>query len=276
MRKILLSLFAILLLQVSKAQTAHSVDSLRKFSYFIFGNDIGYLNKNIPDKTLSRFIHGTCFFARIEGSTFLISAKHVLTPFNTLDSTYSSWYPDTLYIKVKSAITFNDTLWPVATDYKDTVHGSYFYNDPDVFVLKMKDEKRYFFYSVENYFKVNLADSEIQKSAYLFGFPFIKSPSFEDMMGLSSSICKLSAYTKIGSVISLGDGHYDAHHYWFSMDPDCTFREGDSGSPIFFKETNEKYWLFGGLVSAYNPQSKLVSITRPDEVLKKLILSLDK
>src|SRR5688572_22722007 len=128
-----ISVFLFIILIISKglnSQQAHPVDSLQKFSYFIFGAEGGYFNR--PDGTIAHFVSGTCFFVKDSNRTFLVSAKHVLTPFNPVDSTLNPHFPNTLYVKMKSAKTDNDTLWSInVKEIKDTVSGSFDYKDPD-------------------------------------------------------------------------------------------------------------------------------------------------
>lgn len=260
----------ILLLFLSNAtygQQAHSPDSLKQFCYFIFGAEGGYFNRVAGRK--SHFANGTGFFARIENRTFLISAKHVLTPFSPLDSTFYPYFPDTLYVKVKSAKTNNDTLWSIyVKPIKDTIKGSYFYKDPDVFVMELKDTQSYKFSSLELYFLPNIADSSIQKEVYICGYPSIDSPSFEDLMALPPSSTKVLMKSKLDYVLNIGNGKFDPITYRGEV-IEGNFQKGYSGSPVFFKEVNGKYWLFGGVASAFAPAINEVMIVRPNEVLRK-------
>jgi hypothetical protein len=254
--------------QTNAQKSAHAVDSLKSFSYFIFGTNGGYFNRS--SGTIAHFVNGTCFFAKVDNRLFLISAKHVLTPFNPIDSTFDPFYPDTLYVKVKSAVSNQDTLWniyikPLVISAKMDLY----FRKPDVFIVELKDDKHFKVNSLELYLEPNIFDSTIQKTAYIFGYPSISSPTFEDLMALPPSLAKMELTTKFETVLDIGHGNYDMLNFRGKI-VDGVFLGGFSGSPIFIKETKGEYWLFGGLVSAYNPNNNTGIFVKPNEVLREL------
>src|SRR6267378_187749 len=78
-------------------------DSLKKYSYFLFG-----LKKNSNSA-----VQGTAFFIRQNGKLYLLTASHLLEGFSSLGNTKDINYPDTIFVRVNYLNARNVNAWPI-------------------------------------------------------------------------------------------------------------------------------------------------------------------
>ena len=250
----------------AQEQKRSALDSLSDYSYFLFGVKGGYFNKR--SGTEAEFYFGTCFFVKKNNHVFLVSAKHVVTPCNIVDSSRDSDFPDSLYVRIRSKKTRKYILYPIRIKM-DSVECRPYYQEADAFVYEIKNASKYLINSVENYLVENIADSSIEKEAYTCGYPNVFSINFESLMNYKPKISKITMESKLNMVLVLGDGIYDTINYFAKLDSGV-LKSGNSGSPVFFQSKTDGAFIFGGLLSRGNARTHETYFVKPKEVIDKI------
>jgi len=252
-------------------------DSLQKFSYFIFGIYPGYYNGvywHVP-----RYFNGTGFFLRTGKRIFLVSAKHVLTPWNPVDSTMDDKYPDSIYIRVKSKATQSLALWPINTKYiKAAVKEDIYYKDPDVFVYEVdnKEAQEFEINSLETYMIPNLSDSDLlNHHGYGFGYPSIPYSYFQSFVSNPPHLFECEIENKILGDLDVGNGKYDSFDYQAYLYSGIIL-PGISGSPVFYRAREGDRWLLGGVLSSGQPKIRKIKFIHPNMIIQQLSNLLEK
>ncbi|PWT96806.1 MAG: hypothetical protein C5B52_14875 [Bacteroidetes bacterium] len=243
-----------------------ALDSLSDYSYFLFGVKGGYFNKK--SGTEAEFYFGTGFFVKQDQKVFLVSAKHVLTPCNIVDSSRDDDFPDSLYVRIKSRKTKRYMLYPIRIKM-DSVQCRPYYQEADAYAYEIKNPSKYFINSVEKFVVDDVADSSIESEAYTCGYPNVVSLNFEELMKNKPKISKIKLASKLNMVLVLGDGIYDTINYFANLDSGV-LRSGNSGSPVFFQDKKDGKFIFGGLLSRGSTHTHETYFVKPKEVIEKI------
>jgi hypothetical protein len=210
---------------------------LQKYSYLIFGT---YNVKHFRDNISFDLVQGTCFFIRLNGVVYLISAKHVLTPWDPDRNIKRANYPDTLSVRLMDVEgTYNYVPIDIKA-IKDTITGDSYFNDPDVFVIRFDDTAGYVINSIEKFirpFKYDYGD-KLAMWGYPLKYHTITHDNFTLFKIQNSS---LTTGTFHASSINLSKINYLMKR----DDPRQKF--GCSGSPVFLKSNEQPDWVFGGV-----------------------------
>ncbi len=247
----------------------HTFAELKKYSYQIYGF------KATPVAGGMIQLHsggGTGFFIKMNGKTFLVSAKHVLTRWDADSLRKKIDYPDTLKIRIPSIL--GDTIdYPISfKKINDTITGGAFYEEPDVYAIEFPSAGNYKINSIESFFDTCILNSRDTISFY--GYPAINEPL--------NSIDALERYRSRALTLSIGfyaskttfpytlmDQRYDNFDYGL-LRTDALDRRGCSGSPLFKKDYSTGRVVFAGLLSKADSTTRSSLIVRPEFILQKI------
>ena len=230
----LVALFAAYTMNTPEIQkTGH----LQKYSYLIFGT---YNVKYFGDNVSFDIVQGTCFFIRLNGAVYLISAKHVLTPWDPDKNMKRTNYPDTLRVRIMD-VEGNYNYVPINISViRDTISGNSYFNDPDVFVIRFDDTAGCIINSIEKFirpFKYESGD-KLAMWGYPLKYHTITRENFTPFKVQNSSLTTGVFY---GNSINSSQINYLMKR----DDPRQKF--GCSGSPVFLKANEQSDWIFGGV-----------------------------
>ena len=243
------------------AQT-NIMDTLQKYSYYVSGK------KKSPDGLSMQTVEGTCFFVKAGNKTFLVSAKHVMTYWSTSDASKPDLYPDTLFIRFPAADTGRFIDYPVdIRQIKAHVQGSYYYKEPDVFVLEFPDTAKIQINTIED---ITLHDppKDLLASAVVYGFPpqisdGIKKGAYLEARLYSSPLENITYQDNKRNVpVS------DTINYLIKCRTDVS--GGYSGAPVFLKNDGSDRWYFAGIVSQGVPGDNYFFVVKPVWLQKKI------
>lgn len=235
-------------------------DSLSKYSYLI------------QAKTPGTKLQATGFFARYQQRLFFITAAHCITGWDPFQFKKIDGFPDTLFIR-----TSNDTgrlhylSLPVA-DIKRSTQPFHDYEVPDVYVIEIKNPKRYPVYSVEKYFNERPRCESI-KSIWVSGYSHK-----EDYNEYFTDRQQPLTVTAI-----LGDAYCfypfrpeakrpDQLNYVTQFDDNGA--KGLSGAPAYLL-TENKHIVFGGLYIGGGNGLRTGMVVRPEYVIDKIISEIN-
>jgi len=248
----------------------NNVDSLAKYSYLIFGYNV---LKHTSEGDSINFIIGTCFFVQDNDITFLVSAKHVLTGWNTDSSKKTIPYPDTLCIRLYDS-QGNIIFVPIRIKrIKDTIKGGYGYSDPDVFVYKCEEVKNYKINSIKAFYNQN--KDKYLRSISVYGYPFHESinhqniEKFSNQKPILTEGIMISALSDKVLINRLNKTFLDTLNYHIKTNVSVS-RQGYSGSPVFTKNKQNNQWLFYGIFSMEDKDYLGASIVKPNIVIQKI------
>ena len=253
-------LSAVFFLTILTAITAmaqnHAMDSLKKYSYYVFGK------QPTADGESMQTVEGTCFFIKTDSTVFLVSAKHLMTSWSTADAEKLSLYPDTLFIRFPSA--GNSSFFDFAIDIrplKAAAEGSYYYNEPDIFVMPFPDAAK-FSVNMLSVTELEPIPAGVNAASVVYGFP--KTDPFLLEGRLYSSPAENISYrdNKKNAAIS------DKINYLIKCDG--MVQGGYSGAPVFLKNDDAAAWYFGGIVSQGVPGDNYFFVVKPAFLLEQV------
>lgn len=269
MNKIFLLLFFSFLFGYKNLASAQ--DTLQQYSYMIVGIDNPRLSKN-GDLNFNTPT-GTCFFIRIKNRLLLVSAKHVLTPWEPNVGTKSPIFPDTLYIRFENEKSHSFEFEPIdVTKIKDTISGGNAYNDPDVFVIEYTNPSNRKLNSIEKFF-APISEDDIS-IACMVGYPSHEK-SFQTLLFRKAVSMNAEILNSINKPNTINDNVHkktilDTLNYIIKP-INGTPEPGFSGSPVFIKSKSSNSWLFGGIVSQGVLEDNFLMIVKPQIVAQKII-----
>jgi hypothetical protein len=211
---------------------------------------------------------GTGFFIRAKGKLFLVSAKHVLTPWNC-DSVRAIYpFPDTARIRLYT----KDGDWNyVLVDLKkikDTITGSNCIDDPDIFVMPFPDIPGFAINSIEAFIKPfeNIPDSA---TIVYCGFPHehITPESFRRVINSKPSMSTGFTLYPFANPY-LHNNRIDTINV-FMQRFDTLSVPGYSGSPVFLKNARGE-WIFCGVTSHGSSTYPFTVFVRSKFVMEKI------
>lgn len=254
-----------LILFLLLVKSVYSQDSLMKYSYFVYGKK--QVGKNIDSK------QGTCLFIRKGGKIFLVSAKHVFTVWQSNDSSISTKRFDTLYIRFPKSDGKGAVFHPIdVRRYNDQIEGSYYYKDPDLFVIEFKAAEKYQINSIEKLFNNSLGNKN--DNFICFGFPSAKNETPNNFMFVSAKNFRGTLISSLNENLNYQDRRRnvkvaDAINYAVTTRSNV-YGGGYSGAPVFIQDGKSRKWYFGGIVSQGLPIDRLVFIVKPSILINRI------
>jgi hypothetical protein len=234
-------------------------DSLKEHSYYIYGN------QKSADGSYMVSVEATCFFVRAGEKIYLVSAKHVLTSWSTADSTKPAVYPDTLFVRIPLTNSGPVTDIPVdIRDIKSGAHGSYYYNEPDIFAMEFSDPGK----TKINAFNIaDIAADSIatkkrdQAAAVAYGFPAGTKTNEKSPVPLSGRVFSLPDENINYRDNQRGAEVRDIVNYLVKFDEPV--KPGYSGAPVFLEDKDSAKWFFAGVISQGVPEGNYMFVVKP-------------
>ena len=229
-------------------------DSLQKYSYLIFGFKFSGTKEGQYLKLDP--VQGTCFFIRSNERLFLVSAKHVFSPwrYKLANTRKLGSMPDTLLIKVLDTSNRIITI-PLNIQglNKDTTTGLSLAQDPDAVVFEIKNKAHYKLNSIEGL--IQDPQDYILSDVVLYGYPLtvdIRPLDPDKYLAQESFIIEGNSITDFYSPVKFrNDGKILESFDYFTFQRDNNkIKGGPSGSPVFLRDYNSGRWLFGGVYSS--------------------------
>lgn len=234
--------------------------SFHKYSYKIFG----FFNvRDSAGFKVFESVQSTCFFFKKNNKTFLVSAKHSLTPWDN-EKLLKNPFPDTLKLRLFDSlglpIFYNIDIRKI----KDTVSGGNVYEDPDLFLIEFRDAEKYPVNSIEHFL---VSDNDSIGEVISFGFPSIKL--------VPGNMLEVLFYQKAvltqGNIIFQKDTVFPYSNLMYLIQRKDTFDKiGCSGSPVFYRKDTLDAWRFGGIFVRSNQQFSHSLILKPKFLLNQL------
>ena len=233
----------------NSTSSSSSIDSLKKYSYYISG----YNGESL--------IKGTGFFVRANDKLFFITSKYLISPYDTLCNPLQSpnywtiFIPDTpgkgkfKSMKIDLQKTQNAITCPFA---------------PDIVSIKMKD-------SIAD--KVNsidlrtspLSKSQTEDSVVVYGYPdFYKGNT-------RTYLLKPAAYI-VGVCQISSDVSNNVNCRFISENIDMNDSlKGYSGAPVFGKSSDTGKWQFIGCWLTASQHNKSMTLIKPTTIYRKIV-----
>jgi len=232
---------------------------LQGFSYLIFGfTDMKYSSGNY----YFNIKQGTCFFIRSNNRTYLVSAKHAITPWNGDISKKEDTFPDTLMLRLFDSVG-KIVLCPIdIREMKDKVDGGYFYDDPDVYIFEFKEAGKFKVNTIDN-FNQNFNDSMVEVVSY--GYPNIKLvPGNMDIFLEQKPTLTAGKTIKKNSINRLPVSEKNNNTSYAILRTDTLPKKGCSGSPVFYRRDSLDNWKFGGVFVRSSEEVPISTIVKPE------------
>jgi hypothetical protein len=241
--KYLIAVTLIFITDYSFAQLNKSVDSLKKYSYFIGG-----------DTTLLEGIghsQGTAFFVKKGDKKFLVAAKHTLSGCDNFNYKEPR-YPNSMKVLIPNTkLSINDTFMVRTAIIKDTANCSSFAQDADAMIYPLDK-------ATIKKSKLNFINSRISKiqskyaSIIFWGFPKgSKEPKLFSSKNFTVEEFKLT---------KLSDGTFinDSINYYITIHDEDVNEGliGFSGAPVFLQDGLSLKFAFLGVLSGTNNKER--------------------
>ena len=261
-----LTLLALLiLLKVSSVGQNLDTAHLQDYSYLIFGftdvkDSSGFKTFNITQ--------GTCFFIKSDNKTFLVSAKHAVTPWDGDSLKKKDVFPDTLKLRLEDSTGHPFFIDLDIRQTKDSITGDYFYNDPDIFLFEFFEADRFKVHTIES--KIEDFDNS-RTEIVTYGYPKIKL-----VPGNFDSFIKQKPSITSGRIINKSTIHQlpinekiNTTSFAFQR-TDSLPKKGCSGSPVFYRKDSLDNWKFGGVFVRSSNEVPISTVVKPEFVQRLL------
>jgi hypothetical protein len=240
MKSLILLLFPL----YCSAQVEDAINSLKKYSYQIYGL-YALINKPLETNTTG----GTCFFFKKNNTLFLITAKHVLV--GCVDSSSNSkkadFFPNRMYVALSKDA--KDTLIINTSTIRDTAKCPTMFNDPDVIVIPVINSVGKTINSIENLVAPLFQYTD---NLLVIGYPGINFIDSDTLKIPDPSVMKWKngKYDFFGMAIP-GTKIADTIHWWLDQKdyPVGKATKGYSGAPFYVQDSITKKWRIAGLLS---------------------------
>jgi hypothetical protein len=237
------------------AQT-HPMDSLKKYSYYVFGN------QPTPDGKSMQTVEGGCFFVKADSGIFLVSAKHLFTSWSTADAEKPVLYPDTLFVRLTAADGNGFVDFPIdIRKIKAQVQGSFYYNEADIFVLPFPDTGRFTINAI-SLAEIEPVSADTKTSSIVYGFP--KTNPYHLEGRVFSSPGENITYRDNKRNVDVND------KINYLIECEGVVQGGYSGAPVFLKKDGSETWYFGGIVSQGVPGDNYFFVVKPVFLLQAI------
>jgi hypothetical protein len=255
MRLILLLLIPLF----SLSQSQEKIDSLKKYTYFIYGK-----------YGVNNAIVGSGCFVKSNGKTFVVSNKHVLTAWDGKKNMKKDSFPDTMWVKIPLPEANNFYELPINSKaISDTITGNTFFKDPDVFVWEVFIPKKVHINTLENFIERSVNQSQLDNLVYSWSYPYYFT-SHIPTTNIPPPPCELSIstfHTQLAERVRVyGTNEYDTIYYTLKKKFGKA-GHGSSGSPVFFLSYDTRRWIFAGLISGTGISDDFIVVIKPSFVI---------
>ena len=261
MPKCLFAFIAIFISAISYSQDAP--DSLGKYSYLV----------RIDKRCVNA--QATGFFARYQQRLFFITAAHCLTGWDPIAFKPIENFPDTIFIRLSND-TSNVSFLPLpVAGIKKSSKPFHQLESPDVYVVEIKNGKKYRVNSVEEFFDAEVP-CELATKVLVSGYSYSKEvddyskdrqqPLLLDN-ALENAYCMYPYRADVKS--------YDRLHYVTSFSEKNISHAGLSGAPAYLL-TKDETIVFGGIyIGGSGLGSGRGMIVRPEYVINKIMARIN-
>lgn len=241
-----------------KASAQDLSDSLGKYSYLIQTNEKG------------RKSQATGFFARYQQRLFFITAAHCITGWDPFTFKAINNFPDTVSIRLSNDTSKLIYLRLPISGIKKASKPFREYESPDVYVIEIKEPKKYRVFSVEQFFTKEMK-CDVAKKVFVTGYPHAegyndylcdRQQPFTSSATLGQAYCVYSFRPEAKS--------YDKFNY-FTHFKEGAIGPGLSGAPAYLL-TEDKQIVFGGIYIGGDLNAiRTGMVVRPEYVINKIM-----
>lgn len=236
----------VVLLFACKNKHPKIITNLAKYSYYIVGF-----------ATDSTIIEGSCFFMKSGAKTYLITAKHIIAPFDSLCNKVITI--DYLQINLPRAnnMTHRKTAYLKIKKIQDAISCPI---NLDVIAIEIQNAEKYSLNTIESYLPRHIP--ETIDSMIIYGFPRLKSRFFVNY--LRGGVFLLSPQSEIlSNKINFNDTidtiSYNVKANGISVD----YLRDFSGSPVFVRDKSTGSWVFLGCWGTSYVPGKYIKVIKP-------------
>jgi hypothetical protein len=244
-----------------KASTQDLSDSLSKYSYLVQTNEKGLKSQ------------ATGFFVRYKHRLFFITAAHFLTGWDPIRFKPIENFPDTVFIRLSNDTSNLKYLPLLISGIKKTAKPLPEYESADVYVVEIKEAKKYPVFSVEQFFDEEM-QCELARKVFVSGYPHAegyndylrdRQQPFTSANTLDQAYC-IDSFRPEANL-------YDPLHY-FTHFKDNVTGPGLSGAPAYLL-TEDKTIVFGGIyIGGESKAIRSGMIVRPEYVKSKIMAKI--
>jgi hypothetical protein len=253
-----LGILYILLQCINTQALSQGVDSLAKYSYYVFAftTDCKYVN----GVKICRMVRYTAFIVQKNNKIYLVSAAHSFFDLQHKGQKPLSYiYPTHFQLRLYNKTTHLPETIDIDVSNKRPA-SNYFYSNPDVYAFEVNIPEKYEINSVEKFFTNNPNDFQKPIRGVSFGYP--------EFLNHSLSEAPIKCILNTSTYLDLFSATENINESDAALQPiECQAGVGDSGSPLFLILSNSKI-IFGGLCIAEN--EGYVIFVRPKDVMNKL------
>ena len=237
-------------------------DSMRRYSYLI------------QAKTQGSKLQATGFFARYQNRLFFVTAAHCITGWDPFTFKRIESFPDTLFIRMTNDTSKLHYLPLPVADIKRNTQPFHEYETPDVYVVEIKNPKRYPVNSVEKYFKER-PRCETITDIWVSGYP----PKDGYDQYLADRQQPFTSTAVLGKAYCYypfcpGARRPDELNYTAQLKEAAT-NPGFAGAPVYLL-TENMHIVFGGLYIGGSDKSlRSGMVVRPEYVIDKIIAEIN-
>jgi len=253
--------------QLSNSQTI-TTDSLKKFSYFVFGTT-----------SQNNIVQGTASFIKYNDEIYLLTAAHVLDGWDYASNSSKGNYPDTLYVRVFTKDSMKPEFIPISTkDIKEKNEKKFFFETADLLILKVQIPHNCVVNTLEEFIDWTNIPTDEPRDVLVFGYPvdstdndfghYINNINSQEATGTIKQ--KYSSPVRFFENNVVDTINYVAFYQSGNVD------HGYSGSPTFFLYKSDKdnsilKISFGGVLCIRNEIHRYMTIVRPEIIVSKLL-----
>lgn len=241
-----------------KAPAQQLDDSLSKYSYLVQTN-----NKQSKSQA-------TGFFVRYRHRLFFITAAHCLTGWDPFGFKQIENFPDTVFIRLSNDTSKLKFLPLPVLRIKKTAKPFHVYENPDVYVVEIKEAKKYRVFSIEQFFEGEV-QCDLAKTVWLYGYPDPENCNdyFRDRQQPFNTISTLGQAYCVHLFLPEAKINDPVNYYTYIKDGAAG--PGLSGAPAYLMTENNKI-VFGGLyIGGTDEPVKTAIVVRPEYVIDKII-----
>jgi len=233
------------------------IDSLRKFSYFIYG----YKDKNSIE-------HGTGFFLQIKRKMVFATARHLITGWDTKNNTSLGDSVNTFYVRLYDKKDGSKYFLPIdVTNAKNTLKNGYAFMYPDLCLFELKGLEKYQINPI-GYKKDDYPIKRKIEAGFSFGYPVIDSIDDKNQyLSLGASMTTYEMTSDYFKNILWADLNKPDSLNYIIHGTSGLFTTGISGSPMFLKLQGSGRILFGGMLILGNTVTHDITVLRPEFII---------
>jgi hypothetical protein len=252
---------------VSNSQTI-TTDSLKKFSYFIFGIT-----------SQNSIAQGTASFIKYNDEIYLLTAAHVLDGWDYASNTSKGNYPDTFYVRVFTKNNMKPEFIPILTkDIKEKSEKKYFFEKADLLILKIQIPDNCVVNTLEGFIDWANIPTDEPRDVLVFGYPVdnMDNDFGHYMNNINSQEATGTIKQKYSTPVRFFENNAVDTINYVAFYKSGKVDHGYSGSPTFFLYKSDKdnsiiKISFGGVLCIRNEMQRYMTIVRPEIIINKLL-----